>query len=194
MLLVVALMTVAIAMLAFAPTYAAIGMAAPLIIVLARLLQGFSAGGEFGSSTSFLIESAPPHRRGFYGSWQMVGQGLSVLIGTLGSLTRGLSPGSLDLGLAGPVLFGLLIGRSGFTSAAISTSPLFENEGPRLPNRASATPPPMRGIVGLHGSCRHAHHLVLRASALHSTSPARNCICRWTSFFIAQSLGLVGPS
>jgi len=52
MLAVVALMTVAIAMLAFAPTYAAIGLGAPLIIVLARLLQGFSAGGEFGSSTS----------------------------------------------------------------------------------------------------------------------------------------------
>jgi MFS family permease len=103
-------------MLAFAPTYAAIGMAAPLIIVLARLLQGFSAGGEFGSSTSFLIESAPPHRRGLYGSWQMVGQGLSVLIGTLlgALLTRGLTPESLDSwGWRVPFLFGLLIGPVG---------------------------------------------------------------------------------
>jgi MFS family permease len=116
MLLVVGLMTVAIAMLAFAPTYAAIGMVAPLIIVLARLLQGFSAGGEFGSSTSFLIESAPPHRRGLYGSWQMVGQGLSVLMGTLlgALLTRGLSPESLDSwGWRVPFLFGLLIGPVG---------------------------------------------------------------------------------
>jgi MFS family permease len=116
MLLVVGLMTAAIAMLAFAPTYAAIGMAAPLIIVLARLLQGFSAGGEFGSSTSFLIESAPPHRRGLYGSWQMVGQGLSVLIGTLlgALLTRGLTPESLDSwGWRVPFLFGLLIGPVG---------------------------------------------------------------------------------
>jgi len=116
MLLVVGLMTVAIAMLAFAPTYAAIGMAAPLIIVLARLLQGFSAGGEFGSSTSFLIESAPPHRRGLYGSWQMVGQGLSVLMGSLLGvlLTRGLSPESLDSwGWRVPFLFGLIIGPVG---------------------------------------------------------------------------------
>src|ERR1700736_6736980 len=83
LLMVIALMTVAIAMIGFAPTYAAIGVAAPLLIVLARLLQGFSAGGEFASSTAFLIESAPAHRRGFYGSWQMVGQGLAVLTGAL---------------------------------------------------------------------------------------------------------------
>src|ERR1700728_531647 len=72
LLLIIILMTVAIALIAFAPTYAAIGFAAPLIIVLARLLQGFATGGEFASATSFLIESAPADRRGFYGSWQMV--------------------------------------------------------------------------------------------------------------------------
>ena len=46
-------------MIGFAPTYAPIGVAAPLIIVLARLLQGLATGGEFASATSFLIESAP---------------------------------------------------------------------------------------------------------------------------------------
>jgi MFS family permease len=59
LLLVIAMMTVAIALIAFAPTYASIGVAAPLLIVLARLLQGFSAGGEFASATAFLVESAP---------------------------------------------------------------------------------------------------------------------------------------
>src|ERR1700757_2860683 len=67
LLLVIVLMTIAIAMIAFAPTYAAIGVGAPLIIVLARLLQGFSAGGEFASATAFLTESAPAQRRGLYG-------------------------------------------------------------------------------------------------------------------------------
>jgi MFS transporter, MHS family, proline/betaine transporter len=116
LLLVIALMTVAIALIAFAPTYAAIGVGAPLLIVLARLLQGFSAGGEFASATSFLIECAPPQRRGYYGSWQMVGQGLAVLIGAiLGTvLTRTLTPEALDgWGWRVPFLFGLIIGPLG---------------------------------------------------------------------------------
>ena len=58
--LIILMMTVSIAMIAFAPTYAAIGAAAPLLIVLARLLQGMATGGEFASATSFLVESAPP--------------------------------------------------------------------------------------------------------------------------------------
>lgn len=116
LLLIIVLMTVATAMVGFAPTYAAIGVAAPLIIVLARLLQGFATGGEFASATSFLVESAPAHRRGFYGSWQMVGQGLANLIGALLGvlLTGSLSQESLDSwGWRVPFLFGLLIGPVG---------------------------------------------------------------------------------
>jgi MFS family permease len=84
--------------------------------VLARLLQGFSAGGEFASSTAFLIESAPAHRRGYYGSWQMVGQGLAVLTGALlGALiTRIFTPEALDSwAWRIPFLFGLVIGPLG---------------------------------------------------------------------------------
>jgi MFS family permease len=55
-------MTASIAVIAFAPTCAAIGFAAPLINVLARLLQAFATGGEFASATVFLVESAPAHR------------------------------------------------------------------------------------------------------------------------------------
>jgi MHS family proline/betaine transporter-like MFS transporter len=116
LLLIVGLMTAAIAMIGFAPTYAAIGVAAPLLIVLARLLQGFATGGEFASATSFLVESAPAHRRGFYGSWQMVGQGLAVLIGALlaALVTRTLTSEALDSwGWRVPFLFGLVIGPVG---------------------------------------------------------------------------------
>src|SRR5437763_5094063 len=116
LLMVIALMTLAIAIIGFAPTYAAIGIGAPLLIVLARLLQGFSAGGEFASATAFLTESAPAGRRGLYGSWQMVGQGLAVLLGAiLGTLlTRSLSAEALDSwGWRIPFLFGLIIGPVG---------------------------------------------------------------------------------
>jgi MFS transporter, MHS family, proline/betaine transporter len=114
--LIIGIMTIAIAMIAIAPPYAVIGGAAPVIIVAARLLQGFATGGEFASATAFLVESALPHRRGFYGSWQMVGQSLAVLAGAiLGALlTRGLTPEALDRwGWRVPFLFGLLIGPVG---------------------------------------------------------------------------------
>lgn len=60
LLLIILLMTLAIALIGFAPTYAAVGFAAPLIIVTARMLQGFATGGEFASATSFLMK-APRH-------------------------------------------------------------------------------------------------------------------------------------
>ncbi len=116
LLLIIVLMTVAIAMIGFAPTYAAIGIAAPILIVTARLLQGFATGGEFAIATAFLIESAPPHRRGFYGSWQMAGQGLAGLIGALMGvlITGSLSPEALaGWGWRIPFLFGLIIGPVG---------------------------------------------------------------------------------
>jgi MFS family permease len=114
--LIILLMTIATAMIAFAPTYAAIGIAAPAIMVLARLLQGAATGGEFASATAFLIESSPPERRGFFGSLQMVGQSIAALTGaTAGMLvTQGLTPEQIDdWGWRLPFLFGLLIGPVG---------------------------------------------------------------------------------
>lgn len=79
---VIAIMSVALMMISMAPTYAQAGLLAPIIIVIARMLQGFSAGGQFGVSTSLLIELAPTHQRGYYGSWQMVGQMVAMLLGS----------------------------------------------------------------------------------------------------------------
>jgi MHS family alpha-ketoglutarate permease-like MFS transporter len=78
--LTIGLMAGAAFVIAICPTYAAIGIAAPLVLLLARLVQGFSAGGEFGSSSSFLVESAAPRRRAFAGSWQQVSVGAGALI------------------------------------------------------------------------------------------------------------------
>jgi MFS family permease len=114
--LIIAMMTLSIAIIAFAPPYAAIGVAAPLLIVFARLLQGFATGGEFASATSFLVESAPHNRRGLYGSWQMFGQGLAVFCGAgvTALVTNGLSPEALDSwGWRIPFIIGLIIGPVG---------------------------------------------------------------------------------
>jgi MHS family proline/betaine transporter-like MFS transporter len=76
----IALIILGTAMLVFAPTYAQIGIASPLIVLVARLVQGFSTGGEFGSSTAFMIEYATAGRRGYYASWQASTQGLSTVM------------------------------------------------------------------------------------------------------------------
>jgi len=98
--------------IAVLPTYQSIGLAAPVILVLARLMQGFSAGGEFGSATAFLAEHVPG-RRGFFASWQVASQGLTTLLaagfGVL--LTGGLTPDQMaSWGWRVPFFFGLLIG------------------------------------------------------------------------------------
>ncbi|MGN6579425.1 MAG: MFS transporter [Bordetella sp.] len=83
MTLTLSLMAVGSAIIAFAPTYAAIGIAAPALIVFSRLLQGFAVGGEVGASTAMLLEYADGRTRGFYGSWQYVSQALNAVCGAL---------------------------------------------------------------------------------------------------------------
>ena len=68
-------------LIAVAPTYAAIGLAAPLILLAGRLLQGFSAGGEIGSATAFLVEHAPPARRALFTAWLQASMGMSNILG-----------------------------------------------------------------------------------------------------------------
>jgi MFS family permease len=69
--------------MALIPPYAVIGVAAPILAVVARMLQGFSVGGEIGSSTSFLIEAAPPHRRALAAACQGASQAGAALAGSL---------------------------------------------------------------------------------------------------------------
>ncbi|MGN6319246.1 MFS transporter [Trinickia sp.] len=111
----VGLMMVGTAIIALLPSYASIGLAAPIGVFVARLIQGFSAGGEFGASTAMLIEHAP-HRRGFLASWQFATQGLSTLMAaTCGfALARLLSHDALESwGWRVPFFIGLLIGPVG---------------------------------------------------------------------------------
>lgn len=79
MLLTIALITVGTIGMAVTPSYASIGLAAPIIVIVCRLVQGLALGGEVGPSTAYLIEIAPQDRRGLYGSWQLASQGLASL-------------------------------------------------------------------------------------------------------------------
>lgn len=77
------LMALGSAMIGFAPVYASIGLLAPVIIVLARLLQGFAAGGELGAATATLLETGADKTRGYRATWQLASQGAASLLGAV---------------------------------------------------------------------------------------------------------------
>jgi MHS family citrate/tricarballylate:H+ symporter-like MFS transporter len=98
MLLTFGLMGVAIVGLASTPSFTTIGIAAPILAVLFRMIQGFALGGEVGPVMAFLIEASPTGRRGFIGAWQSASQSVSSLIGgAVGvALAAALAPPLLD--------------------------------------------------------------------------------------------------
>jgi len=140
MTLSISMMMAGTAITAFAPPYTFVGIFAPVMVAVARMMQGFSAGGEFGSATVFLAEQNP-QRRGLYASWQLAGQGLSTVLATgLGAALSGaLTAEQMRIwGWRIPFLFGLLIGPIGyyirrhvdetleFRSAQTTSAPLWE--------------------------------------------------------------------
>ena len=109
-ILLIATCTTAIGLM---PTYASIGIAAPILITLARLLQGVSVGGEYGGALAFISEYAPEKRRGSATGWLTFSIGLATLIGagTATLLTASLSPADLESwGWRLPFLVGLPLG------------------------------------------------------------------------------------
>jgi MHS family proline/betaine transporter-like MFS transporter len=117
LVVMISLMAVGTGLLGFLPTYGSIGIAAPMLLLLARLIQGFSAGGEFGSASAMLIEFAPPGRRGYYGSFQMVSQSLAFSLGAAMAIgiNLGLSPDAFaSWGWRVPFILGILIGPTGW--------------------------------------------------------------------------------
>jgi len=110
--LTILLMMVGTGIIAVTPSYATIGVFAPILMVVARLLQGISAGAEFGSAMAFLAEQNAA-RRGFFASWQFASQGLTTILVTIVGfvLTSTLTPAEMSAwGWRVPFFLGLLIG------------------------------------------------------------------------------------
>jgi len=124
----IGLMLIGTTLMVITPGYATIGIAAPIIITVARVLQGFSVGGEFGSAVAFLVEHGG-ERRGFSASWQWATTGIvSVIVSLFGlALTTLLSHEQLiDWGWRVPYVFGLLVGPAGlYIRSRIAETPDF---------------------------------------------------------------------
>ena len=117
LVVMITLMAIGTGMLGFLPTCAAIGVAAPLLLLLARLIQGFSAGGELVRRAPCSSNSPSPASAAFYGAFQMVSQSLAFAIGRGNGDRAWQEPvaGSLrEAGAGVPFILGILIGPVGY--------------------------------------------------------------------------------
>jgi len=116
LLISILMMAIPTTLIGLLPTYNSIGWYAALLLVLLRLFQGLSVGGEFTGSISFLVEKAPKDKRGFYGSWTTFGVFGGMLVGAaMGAIINAVftTKQISDFGWRIPFLFGALIGIAG---------------------------------------------------------------------------------
>ncbi len=147
------LMTLGSAIIAFAPTYAAIGVAAPVLVIVARLVQGFALGGEVGASTSLLMEYGSDKTRGFYGSWQFVSEGMNTVCGSLlgVALAAALSTAALESwGWRVPFVIGMAMGPIGIYIRRHLNETLPGVEDGNAPVNADAATQPVRKLFRDH--------------------------------------------
>lgn len=115
--LTIVMMAAATGVVGLLPSFSQIGIAAPVLLVLCRMVQGFATGGEWGGAAAFLVEHSPDKRRGFVSSLQQIGNHLGGVVGSLlvAALTYSLSHADyISWGWRLPFLFGLLMGPLGY--------------------------------------------------------------------------------
>jgi MHS family proline/betaine transporter-like MFS transporter len=147
----IGMMAAATGLTGLVPTYAAIGIAAPILLTLCRCLQGFSTGGEWGGAAAFLVEYAEPGKRGLTGSWQQ----FSTQVGATGAslaafvLTSYMAPDAFtSWGWRVPFLLGFLLGPIGYyLRTRVAETPAFE----RTVERRAVAHAPLREAFANYG-------------------------------------------
>ncbi|MDH2314086.1 MFS transporter [Methylobacterium brachiatum] len=182
LMLSILLMMVGTFMMVVMPSYESIGIFASIGVLAARLIQGFSVGGEFGASTAFMVEHGPA-RKGFFASFQFASQGLASVMAALSGviLSATLSPDQIaSWGWRLPFAFGLLIGPVGlYIRRNIAETPEFEDS-----TEGEATNSPMRDLFVQQWLN------ILLATGLVATSTALNYMISYTPTYAVNQLGL----
>lgn len=164
LVLVLLLMALGTALIGVLPTRATVGAAAPVLLTLVRILQGLSAGGEFGGAVSLMTEHAPAGRRGLYGSWQSFTVALGLLggAGTAAVLAVVLSDQQLHAwGWRIPFLLALPLGAAAlWVRLKVEETPVFRaataEEAPAVSPAGESAPeaPTSTGVAILLGILR----------------------------------------
>lgn len=182
LMLSILLMMVGTFMMVVMPSYESIGIFASIGVLAARLIQGFSVGGEFGASTAFMVEHGPA-RKGFFASFQFASQGLASVMAALSGVILSATLSADQIGAWGwrlPFAFGLLIGPVGlYIRRNIAETPEFE-----AATETEATSSPMRDLFVQQWLN------ILLATGLVVTSTALNYMISYTPTYAVNQLGL----
>jgi len=131
LVLTLVMMGASTALIGVLPTYAAAGIIAPVLLILLRILQGFSAGGEWGGAALLSVEHAPAGRRGYFGAFPQIGVPIGMILATatLWILTSAMSPEAfLEWGWRIPFLLSIVLIVIGYViRRAVEESPVFED-------------------------------------------------------------------
>lgn len=130
LIVTVGFMATATAVTGLVPSFASIGIWAPILLVLCRLVQGFSTGGEWGGAAAFLVEYAPPGRRGFIGSLQQFSVGMALITATLSAAVLNSlidKQSMIDWGWRIPFIFGFVLAPIGlYLRTRVLETPAFD--------------------------------------------------------------------
>lgn len=131
-------------LIGFLPTYASIGVAAPLLLMLLRIVQGLAAGAEWGGAALMSVENAPDDRRGFYGSFPQLGVPLGMLLATTAMLITTLSIGNdayMAWGWRIPFIFSIVLIAIGYIiRRTVDESPVFQQMKAESKHRTAPLP------------------------------------------------------
>lgn len=129
LVLTLILMGIATSLIGVLPTYDQVGLLAPILLILLRVLQGFSAGGEWGGAALMSVEHAPPGKRGFFGAYPQIGVpvGMILATATMWVITSALTEAQfLEWGWRVPFLFSIVLIVVGYViRRAVEESPVF---------------------------------------------------------------------
>jgi MHS family proline/betaine transporter-like MFS transporter len=147
--LTIFLMAAGTVLIGLLPTYQSIGVWAPALLVLARLMQGFAAGGEWGGATAFIVEWAPENRRGLFGSFQQssVAAGLLLGSGVTALLSSLLTTAQMEAwGWRVPFLLGGILAPVGITMRRrIGETPAYRRAREQAPAASTSSPARLAG-------------------------------------------------
>ena len=150
LVLTLILMGLSTALIGVLPTYEAIGIAAPILLVTLRILQGFSAGGEWGGAALMSVEHAPKNRRGYFGAYPQIGvpAGMILATGTMWLLTSNMSKADFEAwGWRIPFLFSIVLILVGYLiRRTVEESPVFKE----LQDRKSESSAPLKTLFQFH--------------------------------------------